>query len=190
MYYTHKEKTYVDYILARILIFVKSLFLDDWLMQLYRTHMENLGKCEKCPIVCRIKDRLTTIEREKQVVTHMATNHLDDVTDFLREAMSDFGDNAIIMKESGETADLGEFANSEEFSRTIRQHTAESLNRLDDEYDEGERLIGGLALLCEGPLAMRARRSGMIITARVCASPDAQNVTDAEPVYVQREPEE
>lgn len=153
--------------------------------------MESFGKCDRCPIVCSIKEQLESIERRKLIMTHIATDHLDEVTEMLGEHADEIGQGIMmIAQEAGQPEVIAELDSPEGLGRAVMKGMAKSLDLIDKEHDEVENQLKGMTLLCEGPISMRARRSGMVITARVCASTDAPKIQGGEPSYVQRQPEE
>lgn len=138
-----------------------------------------------------MKEQLASVERRKQIMTHIATDRIDEVTGMLSEHADEIGQGIMmIAQEVGQPEMVTEIDGPEGLGRALMKGMAKSLDQLDKEQDQVENHIKGMTLLCEGPISMRARRSGMIITARVCASPDAPISLGPEPSFVHRQTEE
>lgn len=77
----------------------------------------------------------------------------------------------------------------EEIAVEIRQNTAGVVDKLDVARDLVVRATNGATERCTGPLKMRAKKAGQVITATVCANPILPQGTQHETVLITRERE-
>lgn len=146
--------------------------------------MENtkLGKCAECPVISLFLEEATQIQTANQVAAEsVMSNGFDMAMNLVYDTLqAHIGISGI----EGETVD-----SADQFTLQMRKSIASKMNEVDESAEEIHQTVEKILSHCEGPLKMRAKKAGKIITATVCCSTEIELGISREPVGIDRRTE-
>ncbi|MCA9347440.1 hypothetical protein KC930_02545 [Candidatus Saccharibacteria bacterium] len=149
--------------------------------------MNNTNKrCSKCPIA-EIERSAIAMEQERyrQLLDEAFSSEIDDE---ILEIVSQ--DGHPFMQLINEFLRLDGTEIAEEIAVAIRKSYAEFIDFVDHHREIHEARLQTLVTGCEGPLCMRAKKAGRVVTVTVCNSPSMYDGhTESETVHIQRDRE-
>lgn len=143
----------------------------------------NYGNCGGCPVVGQCSKIIADLLTENQ---HLASTGMDpNVEKGWRDLHKELLERTDLLHKLAGL--VGERILSEdELVTDIRRSHASIMDGNDSGADMLRTLIGSASENCNGPLIMRAKRSGSEVRATICMSPTAPADSIGEPVRVVR----
>lgn len=139
------------------------------------------GNCSDCPLVKQNLQEISGIEAGNQdAAEHVMSSGFDFAMEKAYESITSFGNTAVV----GLSGNLLE--SDAEFTAEIRKGIAQKMDETEEEAEKLMRFTKSMIENCEGPLKMRARKAGRIITVTVCSSLDAPFGDNCEATHVNR----
>jgi len=142
----------------------------------------DLSNCAKCLDVKQCIDESVKLAKENEKRVRAALDpRIDRQADQVFEAMSN-ADLEVLKELSGSS-----IIDGASLVVACRQITAEWVEAKDELIEANSKKIESLTTGCEGPLIMRARKSGRVVTATICNSPTKLDGAATETVLLQRD---